>query len=187
VLRAHPSNTCDEPIAAGSPHQIGNLGTAFVRGTDYEPICNKDLEFRMGLRIADNASEQAPITKNPLALGDGRADIANGGFPIRRHHNIPQYSACGSSVTFPPEPSTRYPVADIPAALLTHVIYTFANVTAAGDCVSESAKDDAVNFPQIARTQIKFPAAPRVDIGRRRFSLDKFFRRLQRHSRARIL
>src|SRR6516225_11872742 len=90
VLHAHPLNTCNEPIAAGSPHQIGNLGTAFFRGTDYEPICNKVLEFRMGLRIADNASEQAPITKNPVALGDGRPDIANGGFPIRRHHNITQ-------------------------------------------------------------------------------------------------
>jgi GH18 family chitinase len=33
-----------------------------------------------------------------------------------------------------------YQVADILAAVLTHVIYAFANVTAAGHCVSESAE-----------------------------------------------
>jgi chitinase len=51
----------------------------------------------------------------------------------------------------------NYRVADIPAAILTHVIYAFADVTAAGDCVSESAKDDAVNFPQLRELKTKFP------------------------------
>jgi chitinase len=51
----------------------------------------------------------------------------------------------------------NYQVADIPAALLTHVIYAFANVTVAGDCVSESAKDDAVNFPQLIELKTNFP------------------------------
>jgi chitinase len=43
----------------------------------------------------------------------------------------------------------NYHVPEIPAGLLTHVIYAFANVTAAGDCVSVNAKDDAVNFSQL--------------------------------------
>jgi len=51
----------------------------------------------------------------------------------------------------------NYGVADIPAATLSHVIYAFADVTAAGDCVSESAKDDAVNFPELRELKTKFP------------------------------
>lgn len=43
----------------------------------------------------------------------------------------------------------NYNVADIPAGQLSHVIYAFADVTAAGDCVSISPDDDKVNFPQL--------------------------------------
>ena len=41
VLHTHPLDARDESIAARSPHQISNLGSAFFRGTDYESICNK--------------------------------------------------------------------------------------------------------------------------------------------------
>jgi chitinase len=51
----------------------------------------------------------------------------------------------------------NYRVADIPADLLTHVIYAFANVTAAGDCVSVNAGDDAVNFGQLAKLKANSP------------------------------
>ena len=51
----------------------------------------------------------------------------------------------------------NYHVADIPAGLLSHVIYAFANVTAAGDCVSVNAKDDAVNFPQLLELKVSYP------------------------------
>jgi len=51
----------------------------------------------------------------------------------------------------------NYHVADIPAGLLSHVIYAFANATAAGDCVSVNAKDDAVNFPQLRDLKANFP------------------------------
>jgi len=51
----------------------------------------------------------------------------------------------------------NYQVADIPAGLLSHVIYAFANVTAAGDCVSVNAKDDAVNFPQLLNLKANNP------------------------------
>jgi GH18 family chitinase len=50
-----------------------------------------------------------------------------------------------------------YHVADIPAGLLSHVIYAFADVTAAGDCVSVNATDDSVNFPPVARSESKLP------------------------------
>jgi GH18 family chitinase len=39
----------------------------------------------------------------------------------------------------------NYHVSDIPASLLSHVIYAFANMTAAGDRVSVNAKDDSVS------------------------------------------
>ena len=45
----------------------------------------------------------------------------------------------------------QYFVTDIPGGLLSHVIYAFATVTAAGDCVSLNAKDDGINFPQLVR------------------------------------
>jgi chitinase len=50
----------------------------------------------------------------------------------------------------------NYQVTDIPAGLLSHVIYAFANVTAAGDCVSVNAKDDAVNFPLLLGLKANF-------------------------------
>ncbi len=51
----------------------------------------------------------------------------------------------------------RYFVTDIPAGLLTHVIYAFANITPTGECVSVDAKDDAINFPQLATLKANFP------------------------------
>jgi chitinase len=51
----------------------------------------------------------------------------------------------------------NYHVTDIPAGLLSHVIYAFANVTAAGDCVSVNAKDDQVNFPQLLDLKANVP------------------------------
>jgi chitinase len=51
----------------------------------------------------------------------------------------------------------NYPVTDIPAELLSHVIYAFANVTAEGDCVSVDANDDSVNFPQLLALRGNFP------------------------------
>jgi chitinase len=43
----------------------------------------------------------------------------------------------------------NFQVADIPAALLTHVIYAFSNVTPSAECVSTNAHDDEVNFPRL--------------------------------------
>jgi chitinase len=51
----------------------------------------------------------------------------------------------------------NYHVTDIPAGLLSHVIYAFANVTAAGDCVSVNASDDSVNFPQLLALKASSP------------------------------
>jgi chitinase len=51
----------------------------------------------------------------------------------------------------------NYHVADIPAGLLSYVIYAFADVTAAGDCVSVNAEDDAVNFPQLRDLKANYP------------------------------
>jgi chitinase len=51
----------------------------------------------------------------------------------------------------------NYYVTDIPANLLSHVIYAFANVTAEGACVSVSPKDDQVNFPQLQDLQKDYP------------------------------
>jgi GH18 family chitinase len=51
----------------------------------------------------------------------------------------------------------NYHVTDIPAGQLSHVIYAFANVTAAGDCISTNAHDDQVNFPQLLDLKRKYP------------------------------
>ena len=51
----------------------------------------------------------------------------------------------------------NYHVTDIPAGQLSHVIYAFANVTAAGDCISTNAHDDQVNFPQLLDLKKKYP------------------------------
>jgi chitinase len=51
----------------------------------------------------------------------------------------------------------NYHVGDIPAGLLTHVIYAFAKVTATGDCESVNSEDDAVNFPQLLKLKAAYP------------------------------
>src|SRR5271170_1821622 len=51
----------------------------------------------------------------------------------------------------------QYFVTDIPGALLSHVIYAFADVTATGDCVSVDAKDDGINFPQLVTLKATYP------------------------------
>ena len=59
---------------------------------------------------------------------------------------------------FPAEAHKQnYVVADIPAGLLTHVIYAFAGVTAAGDCESVDKKDNSVNFPQLLDLKASYP------------------------------
>jgi len=50
----------------------------------------------------------------------------------------------------------QYLVTDIPGGLLSHVIYAFATVTAEGDCVSVNAKDDGINFPQLANLKAQY-------------------------------
>lgn len=50
-----------------------------------------------------------------------------------------------------------YHIADIPGALLSHVVYAFAQVTAEGVCASIKPKDDAVNFPQLHDLKQQYP------------------------------
>jgi chitinase len=51
----------------------------------------------------------------------------------------------------------NFHVADIPGALLTHVVYAFAQVTADGVCASVKPKDDQVNFPQLLALKQQYP------------------------------
>jgi chitinase len=51
----------------------------------------------------------------------------------------------------------NYDVDDIPAGLLSHVIYAFANVTAMGDCESVDPAGDAANFPQLLELKAEYP------------------------------
>jgi chitinase len=51
----------------------------------------------------------------------------------------------------------QYFVRDIPADLLSHVIYAFADVTPAGECVAVNAKDDGINFPLLADLKAEYP------------------------------
>src|SRR5438552_779979 len=51
----------------------------------------------------------------------------------------------------------HYYVSDIPAALLTHVVYAFADVTAAGECASVNPSDDQTNFPALQQLKHRFP------------------------------
>ena len=51
----------------------------------------------------------------------------------------------------------NYPVTDIPAAQLTHLIYAFADVSSDGECGSVNAADDAVNFPLLVQLKKQFP------------------------------
>jgi len=51
----------------------------------------------------------------------------------------------------------NYHVADITAGQLSHVIYAFADVTAAGDCVSINAQDNQGNFSQLVDLKANYP------------------------------
>jgi chitinase len=53
--------------------------------------------------------------------------------------------------------SQNYPVADIPAQQLTHVIYAFAGVSSGGQCVSQSPHEDKTNFPQLFQLKQNYP------------------------------
>jgi chitinase len=51
----------------------------------------------------------------------------------------------------------HYRVSDIPADLLTHVNYAFAQVTPAGECASIDLHADQVNFPQLRELKRRHP------------------------------
>lgn len=51
----------------------------------------------------------------------------------------------------------NYHVADIPVGALTHVVYAFADVSPAGECVSGYPKDDGINVPQLAALEREHP------------------------------
>jgi GH18 family chitinase len=51
----------------------------------------------------------------------------------------------------------NYYVADIPADRLSHVIYAFAGISPAGDCISVNGDDDAINFPQLRMLKQRQP------------------------------
>ena len=52
----------------------------------------------------------------------------------------------------------RYPVANIPAGQLTHVLYAFAAVSAQGECVAEDPAQDVPNFQALAQLKQADPA-----------------------------
>ena len=47
---------------------------------------------------------------------------------------------------------------NVPAGLLTHLIYAFANVTSDGICASVDANLDALNFPQLTKLKTQYPS-----------------------------
>ena len=51
----------------------------------------------------------------------------------------------------------NFSVADVPADRLTHVIYAFAGISTAGECVSESPAEDRVNFPELLKLKQQHP------------------------------
>jgi chitinase len=51
----------------------------------------------------------------------------------------------------------RYNVSDIPADTLNYVIYAFAGVSAASECVSVKPADDNVKFPQLIELKQQYP------------------------------
>jgi chitinase len=51
----------------------------------------------------------------------------------------------------------NYHIFDIPAGQLSHVIYAFAAVTEAGDCISVDKRDDEINFPQLFQLKQQNP------------------------------
>jgi len=58
---------------------------------------------------------------------------------------------------FPAEAHKQnYCVDDIPAGLLTHVIYAFAGLEADGTCVSIDKTDDEENFPKFLHLKLDF-------------------------------
>jgi chitinase len=59
---------------------------------------------------------------------------------------------------FPAEAHKQnYSVDDIPASLLTHVIYAFAGLQADGTCVSVDTSDDNTNFPLLSQLKQQYP------------------------------
>src|ERR1700730_4896807 len=50
-----------------------------------------------------------------------------------------------------------YHVSDIPADKLTHIMYAFAGVSAAGECVSIRPQDDQINFPALQLLKQQYP------------------------------
>lgn len=59
---------------------------------------------------------------------------------------------------FPAEANKQnYDVDDIPAGLLTHVIYAFAGLQADGTCVSVDTSDHNTNFPLLAQLKQQLP------------------------------
>ena len=59
---------------------------------------------------------------------------------------------------FPAEAKAfNYSVAGIPADRITHLIYAFAGISTAGECVSQSPAQDNVNFPELLTLKQQHP------------------------------